>query len=182
MLKFAAILLIIGGILFISNTNGFLLSHTPHCGVAVFKGGKDFGGEKILANKSFVPHLKTIGAVAKGCKVKVNVVDSYKQLKTPTDFVLSSEMPLALGRGIHFNLQDPKGGTVCNNLCMTSRSYKTLPEANCFIEGVQKKGIKFTPPNLLDDGYASKLSSTEANALKAATQKLCAPKTKAPKG
>jgi hypothetical protein len=182
MLKLAAIVLIICGIFFISNSNGFLLSHTEHCHISVFKGGKDFGGEKIMANKSFVPHLKTIGAVAKACKVKVHVTDSYKQLKTPTEFVLSSELPLALGRGIHFDLQDQKGGTVCNKLCMTARSYKTLPEANCFIEGVQKKGIRFTPPNLLDDGYASKLSSTEANALKAATQKLCAPKTKAPKG
>ena len=182
MLNFATIFVIISGIFFLSNANGFMFSHTEKCQIAVYKGGKDFGGEKIMANKSFVPYLKSIGAVAKTCKVKVQVVDSYKQLKTPTDFVLSSELPLALGRGIHFNLQDPKGSTVCNKLCMVARSWKTIPEAKCFIDGVQKKGIKFTEPNLLDDGYAAKLSVTEANALKAGIQKLCAPKTKTPSG
>jgi len=175
-------LLIVGGIFFISNTNGFLLSHKEKCEISVFKGGSDFTGEKILANKSFVPYLKSIGATAKACKVKVHVTDSYKQLKTPNEFVLTSQMPLALGHAIQFDLKDPKGGTLCNKLCMVSRSWKTLPDAQCFINGVQKKGIKFTEPNLLDDGYAGKLSSTEANKLKEATQKLCAPKTKAPKG
>jgi hypothetical protein len=178
MLKFAVTLLIVGGILFITNINGFLLHHTEKCQIAVHKGGKDFGGEKIMANKSFVPHLKSIGAVAKGCKVKVHVLDSYKQLKTPTEYVLHSQMSLALGRGIKFELKDATGGTLCNTLCMTSHSWKTLPAATCFIKGVEGKGIKFTQPNLLDDGYAAKLSTTVAEALKTATQKLCAPKTK----
>jgi hypothetical protein len=182
MLKFEIILLIIGGIFFISHTNGLLFHHTPKCEISVFKGGKDFSGEKIMANKSFVPYLKSIGAVAKACKVKVHVIDSFKQLKTPDEFVLSSQMPLALGRGIHFDLQDPKGGTVCNKLCMVSRSWKTLPDATCFINGIKKKGIQFTEPNLLDDGYTAKSPSTDVKALKEATQKLCAPKTKAPKG
>lgn len=181
MLKLAVTCLIVGGILLITNTNGFFLSHKPKCEVSVFKGGKDFSGEKIMANKSFVPILKSIGAVAKGCKVKVHVTDSYKQLKTPTEFVLSSEMPLAIGHGIRFDLQDEKGGAICNKLCMVSRSWKTVPEANCFITGIQKKGIKFTEPNLLEDGFAAKLGSTQAEALKVQTQQLCAPKTKAPK-
>lgn len=178
MLKFAAILLIVSAVVLITNTNGFLLSHQEKCHVAVFKGGKDFGGEKIMANKSFIPTLKQVGLIAKACKVKVHVTDSYKQLKTPNEVVLSSEMPLALGRGIRFNLQDPKGGTLCNPLCMTSRSWKTLPDATCFINGLQKKGIKFAEPNTIEDGTTAKLSSAEANALKEATQKLCAPKKK----
>lgn len=179
MVKFVVSLLVI---ISISNINAFLLSHKEKCEISLFKGGKDFSGEKIMANKSFVPHLKTIGSVAKACKVRINVVDSYKQLKTPTEFVLSSQMPLALGRGIHFDIQDPKGGVVCNKLCMTARSWKTLPEAKCFLDNIQKKGIKFTEPNLLDDGTTAKLTTTEANALKEATQKLCAPKTKGAKG
>jgi len=182
MLKYATALLIIGGIFFISNTNGFFFHHTQKCEISVWKGGKDFSGEKIMANKSFVPYLKSIGAVAKACKVRVNVVDSFKRLKTPSEFVLSSQMPLAVGRGIHFVLEKPKGGVVCNQLCMVSRSWKTLPEAKCFIDGVQKKGVRFTEPNLLDDGYMSKLSSSDANKFKEASQKLCEPKTKAPKG
>jgi hypothetical protein len=159
----------------------FLFSHHEKCQISLYKGGKDFSGEKIMANKSFVPMLKTVGAVAKGCKVRVHVIDSYKQLKTPTEFVLSSQMPLAFGRGIHFDLEDVKGATVCNKLCMLSRSWKTLPAAACFIDNIQKKGIKFTEPNLIHDGYASKLSSTDAEALKVATQKLCAPKKPASK-
>ena len=115
-------------------------------------------------------------------QVRVHVLDSYQQLKTPTEYVLSSQLPLAFGRGIHFDLQDPKGATICNKLCMTARSWKTLPEAACFIDNVQKKGVKFSEPNLLHDGFATKLSATEAETLKVATQKLCAPKTKAPKG
>ncbi|CAF2977250.1 unnamed protein product [Rotaria sp. Silwood2] len=134
-----------------------------------------------MANKSFVPYLKSIGVVAKGCKVRVHVTDSYKQLKTPTEYVLSSQIPLALGRGIQFDLQSPKGSTVCNKLCMTTRSWKTLPEAACFIDNVQKKGVKFTEPNLLHDGYATQQSTSELEALKVATQKLCAPKTKGTK-
>ncbi|CAF4500072.1 unnamed protein product, partial [Rotaria magnacalcarata] len=73
-------------------------------------------------------------------------------------------MPLVVGHGIRFDLQDPKGGVLCNKLCMVSRTWKTLPDANCFITGVQKKGIKFTEPNLLDDGNVAKLSSTDADA------------------
>ena len=180
MLKLAVLVLIVAEI-FISSTNGFLLHSKEKCEVSLFKGGKDYSGEKIMAHKLFQPHLKTIGAVAKSCKVKVRVSESYKQLKTPTDFVLSSELPLALGHGIRFDIQDPKGGTLCNKLCMLSRSWKTISDANCFITGVQKKGIKFTEPMLLDDGYAAKLSSTDADAAKATVQKLCAPKTKAPK-
>lgn len=182
MLKLAVLLLIVGEILFISNTNGFLLSHKEKCEVSLFKGGKDYSGEKIMAHKLFRPHLKTVGAVAKACKVKVHVTESYRQLKTANDFVLSSELPLAIGHGIRFHLEDPKGGVLCNKLCMLSRTWKTLPDANCFITGVQKKGIKFTEPMLIDDGHAGKLTSTDANALKVNTQKLCAPKTKAPKG
>jgi hypothetical protein len=178
MLKFAVTLLIGGALFLATNTNGFLLAKGEKCEISVFKGGKDFGGEKIMANKLFVPHLKSIGSVAKGCKVKVHITDSYKQLKTPTETVLSSQMPLALGHGVKFSLQDPKGKTVCNNLCMTTRSWKTLPEAACFITNVQKKGIKFTEPNTLDDGYTAKLGSTQAETLKAATQKICAPKVK----
>lgn len=178
MLKFAVSFLVLLGIVLISQSNGFLFPHKDKCQISVFKGGKDFSGEKIMANKSFVPYLKQIGAVAKGCKVKVHVTDSYKQLKTPTEFVLSSQLPLALGRGINFDLQDAKGGVVCNKLCMTARSWKTLPEAKCFLDGVQKKGIKFTEPNLLDDGTTAKLTAKDANALKEATQKLCAPKAK----
>ncbi|CAF1268624.1 unnamed protein product [Adineta steineri] len=159
-------------------TNGFLWHSGAKCQIAAFKGGKDFSGDKIMANKSFVPYLKSIAAVAKGCKVRVHVVDSYKQLKTPTEYVLSSQMPLALGCGIHFDLQDPKGSTVCNKLCMTTRSWKTLPEAACFIDNVQKKGLTFVEPNLLHGGCASKLSTSDLEALKVATQKLCAPKTK----
>lgn len=181
MIKFAKILFIAVGILLISNVNGFFLSHKEKCDVSVFKGGKDFSGEKIMAHKLFQPFLKTIGTVAKACKVKVHVTDSYKQLKTPNEFVLSSEIPLAIGHGIRFDLQDQKGGTICNKLCMISRSWKTLPDANCFISGVQKKGIKFTEPNLLDDGQVGKLSSTDAETLKTTVQKLCAPKTKTPK-
>ncbi|UJR16538.1 hypothetical protein I4U23_003438 [Adineta vaga] len=182
MLKYIITLAIVAEILFITNTNGFFLSHTEKCQISLFKGGKEFGGEKIMANKSFVPHLKTIGQVAKACKVKVHVIDSYKQLKDPKDFVLSSEMPTALGRGIRFDLQDPKGGTVCNKLCMVARSWKTLPDATCFINGIQKKGIKFTEPNLIDDGTTAKLTSAQADQIKVHTQKLCAPKTKTSKG
>jgi len=43
---------------------------------------------------------------------------------------------------------------------------------------LKKKGIKFTPPNRLDDGFATKLTSTEADKLKSHTHTLCAPKTK----
>jgi hypothetical protein len=182
MLKLVVTLLIVGGIFFITNTNGFLFTHTEKCQIALYKGGKDFGGEKIMANKSFIPHLKSIGAVAKACKVKVHVTDSYKQLKSPTEHVLHSKMPLALGRGINFDLQNQNGGVLCNTLCMTSHSWKTLPDAACFINGVQKKGVKFTQPNILDDGYAAKLSTTDADKLKTATQTLCAPKTKGAKG
>ncbi|CAF4943836.1 unnamed protein product [Rotaria sp. Silwood1] len=179
MLKFAITLCILAGIFLIPITNGFFLTKKEKCEVTAFK-GKDFSGEKIMAHKLFHPHLKSIGAVAKACKVKVHVTGSFKQLKTPNDFVLTSEMPLAVGHGIRFDLKDPKGGTLCNPLCMTSQSWKTLSEANCFITGVQKKGIKFTQPNLLDDGQVGKLSSPDAEKLKAQIQKLCAPK--APKG
>jgi hypothetical protein len=178
MLKFVVFLLVVATALFVTNTNGFMFSHTQKCEIKLYKGGKDFSGEKIMANKSFVPFLKSVGAVAKGCKVRVHVTDSYKQLKTPTEYVLSSQLPLALGRGIQFDLQDPKGTPVCNRLCMVSRSWKTLPEAACFIDNIQKKGVKFTEPNTLHDGYAAKLSTSDAEALKVATQKLCAPKTK----
>ena len=65
---------------------------------------------------------------------------------------------------------------------MTSRSWKTLPEAACFIDNVQKKGVKFSEPNLLHDGTTTKLSTTEAETIKVATQKLCAPKVKEAKG
>ncbi|CAF0950687.1 unnamed protein product [Rotaria sordida] len=182
MLKFIIFLSVLTTLFLVTNINGFLFSKHAKCQISVYKGGKDFSGEKIMANKSFVPYLKSIGAVAKGCKVRVHVIDSYKQLKTPTEYVLSSQMPLALGRGIHFNLQGPKGSTVCNNLCMTTRSWRTLPEAACFIDNVQKKGVKFTEPNLLHDGYTTQLSTSELEALKVATQKLCAPKTKGAKG
>lgn len=175
-------LLVLLSVVFIGISQGFFFSHRAKCQISAFKGGKEFSGEKIMANKSFVPHLKSIAAVAKGCKVRVHVVDSYKQLKSPNDFVLSSQLPLALGRGIHFDLQDPKGSVVCNKLCMVSRSWKSLPEAACFIDNVQKKGVKFTEPNLLHDGFVTSLSSSEAEAIKVATQKLCAPKTKAAKG
>jgi hypothetical protein len=179
MLKFIVFLSIVATLFLVTNINGLLhFHHKDKCEISVFKGGKDFSGEKILANKSFVPYLKSIGAVAKGCKVRVHVADSYKHLKIPTEYVLSSQMPLALGRGIHFNLEDPKGATLCNNLCMTTRSWKKLPEAACFIDNVQKKGVKFTEPNLLHDGYAAKSSTSDLEALKVATQKLCAPKTK----
>ena len=180
-MKFAVLLIVFVAILFVSTANGFLFSKGPKCAVAVFKGGKEFSGEKIMANKSFVPYLKTIGAVAKGCKVKVHVVDSYKQLKSPTEFVLSTQLPLALGRGIQFDLQDSTGGTLCNKLCMLSHSHKTLPAAKCFLDGVQNKGIKFTAPKTLDDGSVAKLSVTEANKLKVDVQTLCAPKQKAVK-
>jgi hypothetical protein len=166
----------------VSNINGFLFHHKNKCPVQVIKGGKEFSGEKIMADKEFSPFIKSIAAVAKGCKVRVRVVDSFKQLATPTEYVLSSQMPLALGRGIHFDLQDPKGATVCNKLCMTTRSWKTLPDAACFIDNIQKKGLKFTEPNLLDDGYASKIGTAQAETLKVATQKLCAPKAAGTKG
>ncbi|CAF1167246.1 unnamed protein product [Rotaria sordida] len=182
MLKFAVTLCILVGILLISNTNGFFLSAKEKCEVSIFKGGKDFGGEKIMAHKLFVPSLKSIGSVAKACKVQVHVTDSFKRLKTPNDFTLTSEMPLIVGHGIRFDLKDQKGGTLCNPLCMKSRSWRTLNDANCFINGVQKKGIKFTEPNLLDDGQVAKLSSVDAEKLKVQVQKVCAPKTKAPKG
>lgn len=180
MLKFIVFLSIAAVLFLIENTNGFLLSHKQKCPITTFKGGKEFGGAKIMVDKQFVPSLKKVAAVAKGCKVRVHVADSFKQLKTPNEYVLSSQMPLAIGRGIHFDLQDPEGSTVCNKLCMTTRSWKTLPEAACFIDNVQKKGLKFTEPNLLDDGYAAKIGTSQAENLKVATQKLCAPK--APKG
>ena len=182
MFKCVTTLLIVAGVCLIAGTNGFFLSKTEKCQVAVFKGGKDFSGEKIMANKSFVPYLKSVGQVAKACKVKVHVIDSYKQLKTPKDFVLSSEMPMALGTGIRFDLQNQKGGTVCNKLCMVSRSWKTLPDANCFVNGLKTKGIKFTEPNMIDDGSVGKLTSTQLDQLKVHTQELCAPKTKTSKG
>ena len=182
MLKFVVILSILAALFFLPNTNGLLFHHTNKCPVKVIKGGKEFSGEKITADKEFASSIKSIAAVAKGCKVRVHVVDSFKQLKTPTEYVLSSQMPLALGRGIHFNLQDPKGGTVCNNLCMTTGSWKTLPEAACFMDNVQKKGLKFTEPNLLHDGYAAKIGTSQAETLKVATQKLCAPKAAGTKG
>jgi hypothetical protein len=182
MFKFVVILSIIATLFLVSNTNGFLFKHIEKCHVALYKGGKDFSGEKIMANKTFVPYLKSIGAVAKACKVRVHVKDSYQQLKTPTEYVLSSQLPLALGHGIRFQLEDPKGSVVCNSLCMTTQSWKKLPEASCFINNVQNKGVKFTEPNLLHDGYASKLTSSEAEALKVHTQKLCAPKVKGAKG
>ncbi|CAF0859885.1 unnamed protein product [Adineta steineri] len=178
MLKFAVSVLFFGAIFLLTNTNGFFLHTTPKCQVAVYKGGKDFGGEKIMANKTFVPYLKTVGQVAKACKVKVFVTESYKQLKTPNEFVLSTELPLALGHAIRFNLQDPKGGTVCNKLCMTARSWKTIPEATCFINGVTKKGIHFKEPDLIYDEKVTKLSAADAEAAKVGTQKLCAPKVK----
>ncbi len=182
MLKFAVVLSMVAALFLVTNTNAFLLPHKDKCPITVFKGGKDFSGEKISVDKEFVPYLKKVAAVAKGCKVRVHVVDSFKQLKTPTEYVLSSQMPLAIGRGIHFDLQSPKGSTVCNKLCMTTRAWKTLPDAACFIDNVQKKGLKFTEPNLLDDGYAAKIGTSQAETLKVATQKLCAPKTKTPSG
>jgi hypothetical protein len=176
MLKLVVFLSIVATLLL--TVNGLFFHHTQKCEVKVHKGGKEFSGDKIMANKSFVPYLKSIGAVAKGCKVRVHVTDSYKQLKTPTEYVLSSQIPLAIGHGIHFHLEDPKGAIVCNKLCMTTNSWKKLPEAACFIDNVQKKGVKFTEPNLLHDGYAAKLSTSDVEALKVATQKLCAPQTK----
>ncbi|CAF1351529.1 unnamed protein product [Rotaria sp. Silwood1] len=179
MLKFIIFLSVLVTLFFVTNVNGILFGgHKEKCQVSAYKGGKYFSGEKVMAHKEFAPYLKSIGAVAKACKVRVHVTDSYKQLKTPTEYVLSSQMSLALGRGIHFDLQDPKGSTVCNKLCMTTRAWKTLPEAACFIDNVQKKAVKFTEPNLLHDGYATKASASELEAAKVAIQKLCAPKTK----
>ncbi|CAF3269691.1 unnamed protein product [Rotaria socialis] len=178
MYKLIVIISILTTSILITSINGFLFSRKEKCQISEYKGGKDFSGEKIMANKSFIPYLKSVGAVAKGCKVRVHVTDSYKQLKTPTEYVLASQMPLALGRGIHFDLQSPKGSTVCNKLCMTTGSWKTFPEAACFIDNVQKKGVRFTEPNLLHDGYASTLTTSDLEALKVAAQKLCAPKTK----
>jgi len=177
MFKFVVFLSIVATLFLATNIDGFFLPHKDKCPVTAYKGGKEFSGAKIMADKEFVPSLKSIASVAKGCKVRVHVVDSFTQLKTPTEYVLSSQMPLALGRGIHFDLQNPKGSTVCNRLCMTKREWKTLPEAACFIDNVQKKGVKFTEPNLLHDGYAAKIGTTQAETLKVATQKLCAPKT-----
>jgi len=182
MVKFVIFLSTVATLFLVPDINGFLLHHKDKCPVSVFKGGKEFSGDKILADKQFVPYLKTIANVAKACKVRIHVTDSFKQLKTPTEYVLSSQMPLAIGHGIHFDLQDPKGSVVCNKLCMTTRSWKKLPESACFIDNVQKKGIKFTEPNLLDDGYTAKIGTTQAETLKVATQKLCAPKTKTPQG
>ena len=182
MLKLIVFLSVIIQLLLVTNTNAFMFHKTAKCPIKPWKGGKEFSGEKIMADKAFVPYLKSIAAVAKGCKVRVHVNDSFKILKTPSEYVLSSQMPLAIGRGIHFDLQDPKGSTVCNKLCMTTRAWKTLPEAACFIDNVQKKGLKFTEPNLLDDGYVSKLGTTQAETLKVATQKLCALKTASTKG
>lgn len=182
MLKLVAFVSLAAILLLIQTSHGFIFGHHEKCPVSPFKGGKEFSGEKIQADKTFVPLLKAVATVAKGCKVRVHVVDSFKQLKTPTEYVPASQLPLALGRGIHFDLQDAKGSVVCNKLCMVSRSWKTLPEAACFIDNVQKKGLKFTEPNLLHDGYAAKLSSTEGEAIKVATQKLCAPKVKGTKG
>lgn len=179
--RFVGLAIVLVSVLIVMN-DAFLFSHHEKCQISLFKGGKEFSGEPIMANKSFVAHLKTIGTVAKACKVRVHVTDSYKQLKSPTDFVLTSQMPLALGRGIHFDLQDPKGSVVCNKLCMAGHSWKTLPEANCFIENVQKKGLKFVQPNLLHDGYTTSLGTTQSENLKVATQKLCAPKKKGDKG
>ena len=180
MLKIKSIILIL---FFISinsliKIDSFLFHPKIKCQISLFKGGKEFTGEKIMANKSFIPHLKTIGMIAKGCKVHIHVIDSYKQLKNPTDYVLTSQMPLALGRGIHFDLQDLKGSILCNKLCMISRSWKTLPEASCFIENIQKKGLKFIEPNLLHDGYTTSLKITELENLKVETQKLCSTKSK----
>jgi hypothetical protein len=177
MLKFVVILSVLATLFLVPNTNGLLFHHKDKCPVQVIKGGKEFSGEKIMGDKQFAPFVKSIATVAKGCKVRVHVVDSFKQLKTPTEYVLSSQMPLALGRGIHFDLKDPKGATLCNKLCMTTRSWKSLPEAACFIDNIQKKGLKFTEPNLLDDGHAAKIGTAQAETLKVATQKLCAPKT-----
>jgi hypothetical protein len=178
MLKFVVLLSIAAALLLVTNINGFFFKHTDKCLITLYKGGKDFSGEKIMANKSFVPYLKSIGAVAKACKVRVHVTDSFKQLKTPTEYVLHSQMALALGHGIHFNLQDPKGSVVCNTLCLTTNSWKKLPEAACFINNVQKKGVKYQEPNLLHDGFASNFKTSELEAFKVATQKLCAPKVK----
>ena len=182
MVSFVVVLLVVGTLFLVPNIDGMFFHHTDKCPIKVIKGGKEFSGDKITADKAFSASLKSIAAVAKGCKVRVHVIDSFKQLKTPTEYVLSSQLPLALGRGIRFNLQDPKGATVCNTLCMTSRSWKTLPEAACFIDNIQKKGLKFTEPNLLDDGYTAKIGATQAETLKVATQKLCAPKTAGSKG
>jgi len=182
MFKLVALVSIVGVLCLFDISNGFLLSKKPKCPVKVWKGGKEFSGEKISVDKEFIPYLKSIAAVAKACKVRVHVVDSFKQLKSSTEYVLSSQMPLAIGRGIHFDLQDAKGSVVCNKLCMTSRSWKTLPEAACFIDNVQKKGVRFTEPNLLDDGYAAKIGTTQAENLKVSTQKLCAPATTGTKG
>ena len=182
MLKFVVLSSFIGILFLVSTSDSFLFPHKDKCPIKVIKGGKEFSGDKITADKEFASTIKSIAAVAKGCKVRVHVMDSFKQLKTPTEYVLSSQMPLALGRGIVFDIQDPKGSTVCNKLCMTTRSWKTLPEAACFIDNVQKKGVKFQEPNILHDGYAAKIGTSQAETLKVATQKLCAPKTAGAKG
>ena len=109
MFKLVALVSIVGVLCLFDISNGFLLSKKPKCPVKVWKGGKEFSGEKISVDKEFIPYLKSIAAVAKACKVRVHVVDSFKQLKSSTEYVLSSQMPLAIGRGIHFDLQDAKG-------------------------------------------------------------------------
>ncbi len=182
MVKFVVIFFIALELFLVSNLNGFLLNRHPKCPVKAIKVGKEFSGAKLTADKEFSSAIKSITAVAKGCKVRVHVIDSFKQLNTPTEYVLSSQMPLALGRGFRFDLQDPKGGTVCNKLCMTTRAWKNVPDAACFIDNIQKKGLKFTEPNLLDDGYAAKIGTAQAETLKVATQKLCAPQAAGTKG
>ena len=182
MLKFIVLFSILTAVYFVTNIDGFLFSRKPKCHISTYKGGKYFSGEKIMANKTFRPYLKSIGNVARGCKVRVHVTGSYRQLRSPNEYVLSSQIPLVLGRGILFDLQGPKGSTLCNKLCLTTRSWRSLPEAACFINNVQNRGVKFTEPNLLHDGYAAKLSRSEVETLKVTTQKLCAPKTKTPKG
>ncbi|CAF0797410.1 unnamed protein product [Didymodactylos carnosus] len=166
-------------VLFIAICEGFMFNKKPTCTIKSFKGGKDFSGGKIFANASFHPYLKTIGSVAKACKVQVHVKSSWLELKTPTQLVLTSEMQQALGRAIVFDIRDQKGGAVCNDICMKKGAVRTIPEAQCLIDNLQKKGLKFQEPNILHDGHVSKIGLAEAEKLKVELQKLC--KEKKPK-
>ncbi|CAF0948643.1 unnamed protein product [Didymodactylos carnosus] len=160
--------------LFVVLCESFVLSKKSQCPIKSFNGGKDFivKGAKIFADKSFHPHLQTIGFIARACKVKVRVMNSWLPLRTPNGIIPPPEMPLVLGRAIRVNLDDRKGANICNNICMNRNTTSELPaEVKCFIDNINQNSTIFRELNMLHDGYGT--NTPEAEELKAKIQILC---------
>lgn len=82
--------------------------------------GKNLVGDIIYIHKEFVPTLKIIDNIAKGCNIKLSIKGSYEQIPDPTK---SFKYTTAnVGKQLKFIVMDKTGkNLVCNNICLASK-------------------------------------------------------------